>query len=72
MFVFWKARKSIGSGALDQQAPKTSGQRSASHSDDQPPEECPVTMRASGRASRRKLASRCGISSSTSAVPRGP
>ena len=47
--VIWNAAKSIGSGALDQHPPNTSGQRSCSHSDDHPPEECPVNSRPSGR-----------------------
>src|SRR4051794_11827621 len=65
-------RKSIGSGELVQHAPNVSEYSVASHSDDQPPDEWPVTMRAEGCAISLNFASIAGINSWTTARPHGP
>src|SRR5579885_3796724 len=46
--IFWKSRKSTGSGEVDQHPPKKSGYATWSHRLDHPPDECPVTNRAPG------------------------
>src|SRR5690348_3948198 len=72
MFIVWKARKSTGSGAVLQQPPKKSGYATCNQSEDQPPEECPVTKRAWACGRARKRPSISGMSSWTSASPTGP